>query len=240
MDMVGCRIKFWALLALCLMAVVGSNASDVLTFESETCDLGTMLDTDSIRQAVFRFTNTSGKDVTISRVTTSCGCTVADFPSAPVLPHDNGTITLRYNPHNQIGAIDTEAFVYAGDSLVARLRLTGEVNEPSPFSHYRVQMGELRLRSATVRNNARGRQVERIACGNTSDKSITLRAMLLPPGVQFRTEPSVIPPHGEADIIITLDGCRHGKDVFIILDGISCPPSQRELKIEDPSRLPLR
>lgn len=232
-----CSMMRRRILAVAVLAVMALKtfAAGHLTFSCLMADLGKMYDTDSLKTVSFSFVNDGDAPIVIKQVRTSCGCTVADIPAGSVSPQEQGTLSLCYNPHNQIGTVDVKAYVYTADdekSPAAVLRLTGVVSEPSPYSHYKVQMGPLRLRRNTITRIVSGPQVERIACGNTSDKEIKLTCMLLPKGVSVRTEPEVIPPRGEADIVITIDSSLSvTKELPIILDGVHCSPSERTIVI---------
>ncbi len=47
--------------------------------------------------ANFTFTNTSMVPLLINSVSTSCGCTVADYPKEPVLPGKTAVISATFN-----------------------------------------------------------------------------------------------------------------------------------------------
>lgn len=52
----------------------------------------------------FIFTNTGNSPLLISSVSTTCGCTIADYPKEPVLPGESGAIKTNYKPSSdQLG-----------------------------------------------------------------------------------------------------------------------------------------
>jgi len=204
-----------------------------LLFSTTRVDLGTLKDTDVPVTATFTYVNTATEPVRIERVQTSCGCTVVcGLTGQEIAAGGSGLLQFTYNPHNQVGDVEVEALVYVKGQVDTKLVLAAHVEESELYSHYKIQMGPLRLRSAEVVYNNRGPQVERIAVGNTSGQSITLSALMLPPGVSISTEPEVIPPGGEADLIIRMDNRKRTSQLPIILDGLDCPPSQRTLIIK--------
>ena len=79
---------------------------------------------------------------------------------------------------------------------------------------------------------------ERILCGNSGDKPLRLSALIIPKFATFRTEPEVIQPGGEADIVVTINAslipAEKGKSFSfpIILEGIDARPSDRTLNIK--------
>jgi Protein of unknown function (DUF1573) len=56
---------------------------------------------DSENKYVFRFTNTGTEPLIIESATGSCGCTVPDYPKAPIAPGGKGEIAVVYKPGKQ-------------------------------------------------------------------------------------------------------------------------------------------
>lgn len=82
------------------------------------------------------------------------------------------------------------------------------------------------------------RPSERILCGNSGDKPLRLSALIIPKFATFRTEPEVIQPGSEADIVVTIDASLipAGKEKTftfpIIIEGVDARPSDRTLNIK--------
>ena len=82
------------------------------------------------------------------------------------------------------------------------------------------------------------RPSERILCGNSGDKPLRLSASRLPAFATFRTEPEVITPGSEADIVVTIDASLSPADkgssfIFpLVLEGVDGQPSERTLNIK--------
>ena len=82
------------------------------------------------------------------------------------------------------------------------------------------------------------RDAERKFCGNSGEKAVRLTVLNLPCFVTFRTEPEVISPGSEADIIITIDASLipvEKGDSFIfpvIIEGVSGQQADRTLSIK--------
>ena len=102
-------------------------------------------------------------------------------------------------------------------------------------------MGTLRLKPNQLefREIAAGKQPsERILCGNSGDKPLRLSALIIPKFATFRTEPEVIQPGSEADIVVTVNAslipAEKGKSFTfpIILEGVDARPSDRTLNIK--------
>ena len=79
---------------------------------------------------------------------------------------------------------------------------------------------------------------ERILCGNSGDKPLRLSALIIPKFATFRTEPEVIQPGSEADIVVTINTSEipveRGKSFTfpIIIEGVDARPSDRTLNIK--------
>lgn len=106
------------------------QAESILRFDKSTLDIGTLTEDDAPQACRFTGRNISKEAVTVTKVRTTCGCTVAELPAGEILPGETATIVLTYHPKNHPGTIDTDAFVYLSCSEkhpVARLTLTGNV-----------------------------------------------------------------------------------------------------------------
>jgi len=75
------------------------NAQDKVAkieFKSETIDYGT-IEKGSDGKRVFEFTNTGDAPLIISKVTSSCGCTIPKWSKEPILPGKTGEIQVKYD-----------------------------------------------------------------------------------------------------------------------------------------------
>jgi hypothetical protein len=90
------------LVVFCLVSFVliaqkkQSSQKDSILFTYLTYDYGT-IGIGSPGSCEFTFTNTMKKPLVIHNVKPSCGCTIADWPKAPILPGKSGVIKLDYN-----------------------------------------------------------------------------------------------------------------------------------------------
>ena len=221
------------------------QAEQILRFDKTVLNIGTLTEDDAPQTYRFTCKNISKKTLTITRVRTTCGCAVADVRTGDILPGETRTISLTYHPKNHPGTIDTNAFVYLSLSdrmPVARLTLTGNVLPGADeWGRYPYAMGKLRLKQNRMefREVMSGKRAsERILCGNSGEQSLRLTVLNLPCFVTFRTEPEVISPGSEADIIITIDASLipvEKGDSFIfpvIIEGVSGQQADRTLSIK--------
>ena len=68
----------------------------VIKFKTEIIDYGTVLQ-NSDGQRIFTFTNTGDAPLLITKVKTSCGCTVPSYSKAPILPGETGELKIKYD-----------------------------------------------------------------------------------------------------------------------------------------------
>ena len=50
-----------------------------------------------------KFVNTGGSDLVITRVSTSCGCTVGKYPQEPVAPGEEGVVEVTFDSKGRKG-----------------------------------------------------------------------------------------------------------------------------------------
>lgn len=98
-----------------------------ITFDNLVHDYGTV-QKGADGNCEFVFKNTGNEPLILSSVTTSCGCTVADWPKEPILPGTTGSIKVSYNKMNQVGTISKNITVqsYATNGTIV-LSIKGTV-----------------------------------------------------------------------------------------------------------------
>lgn len=78
----------------------------------------------------------------------------------------------------------------------------------------------------------------RILCGNSGDKALRIRSLFLPPYARLTTEPEVIGPGEEADLVITILADKIPATMPqdftfpVILEGLDARPSDRTLQVK--------
>lgn len=219
-----------------------AEASRILVTDQVSYDLGKLNETDGSVSRTFCLRNVSGKPLSISRVRTTCGCTVAAYDTAAIAVGEEVQITLSYNPKNRPGTIDVDAFVYVEGNdrqPMARLSLYGEVLDSDVWRHLPEAMGTLRLKRKEVRFAelpTQGKTTMRILCANSGTKPLRLSSNIQPPYASLHTVPEVIAPGKEADLVITIDvdklPSKEGElRAPMIVEGVGGKPSERTLQI---------
>ncbi|HDZ03730.1 hypothetical protein LCGC14_0286810 [marine sediment metagenome] len=116
-------VLFVGLLGFSLTA---QDAAAKIEFKSETVDYGEIAKgSDGVR--VFEFTNTGTAPLIISKVSSSCGCTIPKKPEDPILPGKTGEIQVKYDT-NRVGPIRKAITVISNaDTPTKVLKIKGEV-----------------------------------------------------------------------------------------------------------------
>ena len=102
----------------------------VITFEKTTHDYGTIAKGGD-GTCEFKFKNTGVEPLILSNVTSSCGCTVPEWPREPILKGKSASIKVKYDS-NRIGPINkTITVVSNGKVSSIQLRIVGSVVDNS-------------------------------------------------------------------------------------------------------------
>lgn len=218
-----------------------SATGSMLKFDVTVMAAGTMAEESSPEEFEFIWTNVGESPVSVTKVTTTCGCAIPSFETGPVQPGEKSSLKITYHPKGHPGKFDRRIFVYtdiSGSRPAVMLRLVGNVIPSSrPVWAFPYQMGNLYLKQKEVKFSGEARAVERIFCLNAGDKPLKIGAetALLPPYLKFRCEPETIPPGEYADLVISFDpdasAMRLLKAVPVILTGIDLPPSRRTVTV---------
>ncbi|WP_323786829.1 DUF1573 domain-containing protein [Psychroserpens sp.] len=98
----------------------------VFHFEEEVIDYGNIAQNDNgVR--TFKFTNRGRAPIVISKVKTTCGCTVPTYPKQAILPGESGTIDIKYAT-NRVGTFSKSITVISNaDNAQKKLRIKGNV-----------------------------------------------------------------------------------------------------------------
>ncbi len=115
-------LVFVGLLALS----VSAQETAQIEFKAETVDYGVIeKGSDGVR--VFEFTNTGTAPLIISKVSSSCGCTIPKKPEDPILPGESGEIQVKYDT-NRVGPIRKAVTVISNAATPTKvLKIKGEV-----------------------------------------------------------------------------------------------------------------
>ena len=235
---------------------------ELLKFEHPLIDAGTMTEDDAPRTFTFVGKNVSKKILHITQVRTTCGCTSSYVRGDVMKPGDTCQVQITFTPNRYPGTINTGAYLYLKEvegQPAVKLALTGKVLPgadqwarillvvPGAWNYFADQwaryphkMGALRLKQAkaSITEVKPGTEPEaRILCGNSGDKPLRISSLLLPPYARLTTEPEVIEPGDEADLVITIIADKipatmpESFTFPVILEGLDARPSDRTIQV---------
>ncbi|MBK6948643.1 MAG: DUF1573 domain-containing protein [Haliscomenobacter sp.] len=76
----------------------------------------------------FEFTNAGKSPLVISRAYSTCGCTVPEWPEAPILPGEKGTLRVRFDTRGKVGEQYKPVYITANTlPATSKVYLIGEV-----------------------------------------------------------------------------------------------------------------
>ena len=97
-----------------------------IEFKTDVIDYGTIeKGADGLR--VFEFTNTGNAPLIISKVTSTCGCTVPKKPERPILPGEKGQIEVKYDTQRVNPIRKTITVLSNADTPTVALKIKGDV-----------------------------------------------------------------------------------------------------------------
>lgn len=114
-------------------ATENSDKQAVIKFDKEEHDFGTLLQGEVVSYS-FRFTNTGNVPLIISQVTSTCGCTVGDYPREPIAPGKSGSIKATYNSSGHHG-FQSRTLTVMSNTIPAKTSLVmkGKVKTPDQY-----------------------------------------------------------------------------------------------------------
>ncbi len=99
----------------------------VMTFNTEEIDFGNHNEGE-ILDTVFHFKNTGNATLIISKVRSSCGCTVPQWPKNPIKPGDSGIIKVVFNTNHKRGRQVKTITIHSNEkSLTHTIRIKAQI-----------------------------------------------------------------------------------------------------------------
>ena len=203
MKQIFTSILLWT--AACLVGYAQPKA----TFDKMTHEFGVVL-WKHPATATFQIKNDGDKPLVISNVTTSCGCTVADWTKEPIAPGGTGVVTSTFDA-KALGHFYKDIGVYCNASArPIYLMLRGEVSaDPKNYTlTHPYEIGAIRLNKAAIEfddTNKGDKPTMEILVANTTSDVYTPVLMHLPPYLEAVAVPERIGKKATGKIKVTLD-----------------------------------
>jgi len=114
-------------LILFFLMIQGITAQE-FQFEKETIDYG-KIDKNSEGKRVFVFKNIGKAPIIITKVKSSCGCTIPKKPENPIMPGEKGEITVSYDTRRVGGFHKTITVFSNAKTKIKMLKIKGYVSK---------------------------------------------------------------------------------------------------------------
>ncbi|NND12227.1 MAG: DUF1573 domain-containing protein [Flavobacteriaceae bacterium] len=104
-----------------------------IEFKTDVIDYGTIeKGADGLR--TFEFTNTGDAPLIISKVSSTCGCTVPKKPEGPIMPGETGEIQVKYDTKRVMPIRKTITVLSNAETPTVALKIKGNVIDPDKKS----------------------------------------------------------------------------------------------------------
>lgn len=104
-----------------------------IEFKTDVIDYGTIeKGADGLR--TFEFTNTGNAPLIISKVSSTCGCTVPKKPKDPIMPGETGEIQVKYDTKRVMPIRKTITVLSNAETPTVALKIKGNVIDPDKKS----------------------------------------------------------------------------------------------------------
>jgi hypothetical protein len=89
-----------------------ATGTPVITFDEMAHNFGNITEGEKVEYS-FKFTNTGDRDLLITDATSSCGCTVPDWPKEPIKPGKSSYMKVVFNSAGKEGYTEKEIIIRA-------------------------------------------------------------------------------------------------------------------------------
>lgn len=89
-----------------------SSFLPILTLKDTLFDFGTIFEGDVVTKEFF-FTNTGTAPLFILKASSTCGCTIPEWPKTPIPPDSTASITVKFNSLDKAGDQTKQVTIFA-------------------------------------------------------------------------------------------------------------------------------
>ena len=113
---------------------VNSDGAPVFKFEKESYDFGQITQGEKVSYE-FSFKNTGSTPLIITAATATCGCTLPEYPKAPIAPNGEGVISVTFDSAGKSGMQNKVITLTANTvPVTTELHLLGDIKLPETAS----------------------------------------------------------------------------------------------------------
>ncbi len=220
-----CSVKRMFILMLAALCALPAPAQErfggVVEFDSTVHDFGDVLVSDGPLSCQFNMKNISGKPIVIYNVTTSCGCTDAEWQREPVQPNGTAPISVTYTNEDEY-PFDKTVTVYVSDvNKPILLKIRGVARKkPEPLeTMYPVHFGSVGLKADSMKcGNIEmgGARSDQIQIANLSSSPLSMDFADVSDGLSLKVSPNPVPARGTATMSYTVNSRKGvwGRNIY--------------------------
>ena len=214
-------------------------ACGAISVEPESIHINDISD-DAPVNILFTLKNTTAEAITITNIRTSCSCLKVISAVEHLDAGASAKLRAEFNSKGRNGDFAMRLLVYTNlddRQPTARLDIDGSVVASDVWSHLPESIGGLRLsrKSVVIDGTKPGiTRTERIAIANSGARELRLTAHSTTPGITFSTEPEILAPGAEGDMIISYtpqEELVRDIETMLIIEGCEARPTDRVIRI---------
>lgn len=230
-------MRVFLVLFTALLASV-SFGQGKLDFENTDHNFGDINEEAGPAEYTFQFVNNSDKEIKITNVKASCGCTTPGWTREVVMPGDSGFVKAKYNPRNRPGRFRKSLRITTTDPASNQtLYISGFVKPKpkTPEQEFPVVMGNLRLkyRGLNMGKITTEKTVEKtFDVYNSSDTIETFNSeeWTLPDHISISLAQEFLNPREVGQIKVSYDPIKKN-DFGFVSDNISSGDSEDNISV---------
>lgn len=180
-----------------------------IEFEKSVHDFGSFPEAQATAECIFKFKNTGKAPLLIVKAKATCGCTVPEYPKAPIAPGASGEIRVTYSAVGRPGAFNksikiTTNATPADYSLTIKGNVIGEADR----SEYKYYINGLYLKTISTdmgKITKGAKKSVSLDTWNGTDRTLTIMISNVADYMQVRALPNILKPGEKGKIEITYD-----------------------------------
>lgn len=215
------HIFFIATMLITVCSSAQNKVADGVEADKTVHNFGDLLLDSGPVSCSFTLKNTGSKPMVIYNVTTTCGCTDAEWTREPVKPGKSGKISVTYTNDEGPYPFDKTITVYLSDAKPILLKIRGVCREKElPLTErYPIAFGPFGMASTELQcgNLEQGRvKTESVVVANTSGSPIDVTFSDISKNLDISVTPNPIPAQSTAELVFSVTAERGiwGKNLY--------------------------